>query len=49
MLTVEDEGQNTHNYADQCIGCRGTFVRVECETNDGIHVFGCFYWPEVKA
>ena len=49
MLTVKHQGQNARNYVDQRIWCRRTFVRVECESNDGILAFGRLHRPKVKA
>src|SRR5450631_1388490 len=49
LLTVKHQGQNTDNYVDWHIWCRRTFVRVECESNDGILAFGRLHRPKVKA
>jgi len=49
MLTVKHQSENTHDYVDKRIWCGGTFVRVECKSNDGLLAFGGFHGPEVKA
>src|SRR5882724_12804857 len=49
MLTVKHQSENTHDYVDKRIWCGRTFVRVECQSNDGLLAFGGFHGPEVKA
>ncbi len=49
VLTLKHQRQDTHNDLDQRIRRRGTVVRVECQSNDGIWPSAVSTGPEVEA